>query len=296
MKELDFITYIKDRFNTKRPVVEGVGDDCAVLEYTRDKYMLLTTDMIAAGTHFTKKATPFQIGWKAMAVNISDIAAMGGVPKYALVSAGIPPEKNMRFLKGITKGIDALARKFNISIIGGDTNRAPNTVLSITLIGEVEKRCLAKRSGAKLHDLVFVTGALGEGRSKHLRFLPRLKEARILLRHFKISSMIDLSDGLSMDLNRLARASSVGVHIYKSLIPLSKKSAQLEEAIFLGEDFELLFTASRNESKRIIRRMGTKGDLPISLIGEVVSKRPGAWLIEEEGKRKKLKPKGYAHF
>ena len=295
MRELDFIQYITRKFRAKRPVIEGIGDDSAVLEYTRDKHMLLTTDMIVEGVHFTKRATPFEIGWKAMAVNISDIAAMGGIPKYALVSAGVPRNKSIRFLKEITGGVEAIAGKFNISVIGGDTNSSPNVVLSVTIIGEVEKKCLVKRNGAKPRDLVFVTGAIGEGRSRHLNFMPRLKEARILVKNYKINSMIDLSDGLNLDLNRLAEASSVGVHICKSLIPLSKKSAPLKKAISLGEDFELLFTASRNESKKIIRRMGTKSDLPISLIGKVVKGR-GVHIIEEEGKRRRLEPAGYTHF
>ncbi|MFH1381258.1 MAG: AIR synthase related protein, partial [Candidatus Omnitrophota bacterium] len=118
MKELKFIDYITRKFHTKRPVIKGIGDDCAVLEYTKDKYMLLACDMIIEGTHFTKNTHPYQIGYKSMAVNISDIAAMGGIPKYALVSAGIPKKKNTKFLKEITRGIEALAKKFDISIIG----------------------------------------------------------------------------------------------------------------------------------------------------------------------------------
>ena len=296
MKELDFIKYISREFKTRKPIVKGIGDDAAVMSYTKKKHLLFTTDMIIEGTHFTRNASPVQIGHKAMAVNISDIAAMGGVPKYALISIGLPKSKCMRFLKDVTKGVKAICKKFDISIIGGDTNNSAKVVLNVTLIGEVEKKCLVTRSGAKKGDLVFVTGALGEGKAKHLKFTPRFKEARILVKNFKINSMIDLSDGLAMDLNRLARASNVGACIYKSLIPLSEKSAPLNKAISEGEDFELLFTASINESRKIIKRMGKKEDLPITLIGEIMDKCFDVKIIEEDGRSKPLRPKGFAHL
>lgn len=296
MEELKFINYITKKFKTKKPVIKGIGDDCAVIDYSISKYLLLACDMIVEGTHFTKKAKPYDIGWKAMAINISDIAAMGGIPKYALVSVGIPKKKGLGYLKEITKGVEVICRKFNISVIGGDTNSSDVTVLNVTLIGEVEKKNLITRSGAKVGDLIFVTGVLGEGKRKHLNFLPRLKEARILAKNYKISSMIDLSDGLSLDLNRLTRASKVGACIYKSLIPLSEKSEPLKKALTAGEDFELLFTASIGESKKIIKRMGDKEDLPISLIGEVMNKRFGVKLIEEEGRATRLAPAGYHHL
>ncbi|NQU95992.1 MAG: thiamine-monophosphate kinase [Candidatus Omnitrophica bacterium] len=296
MRELEFIRYITRKFKTKSPVVFGIGDDCAVIKHTKDKFLLLTCDMIVERTHFTSKTRAFEIGWKAMAVNISDIASMGGIPKYALVAAAVPRGKNVRFLKEIIRGVEKISKKFNISIIGGDTNSSERIVLSVTLIGEAEKKYLTKRDGAKPGDLIFVTGALGEGKSKHLNFLPRLSESRKLVKNFKINSMIDLSDGLAMDLNRLAVASNVGACVYKSLIPLSKKSEPLEKSIFAGEDFELLFTASIAESRKIIKRMGEKDSLPITLIGEIVKKPLGVGLIGDNGKLTPLKPKGYAHF
>ncbi|UCD54650.1 MAG: thiamine-monophosphate kinase [Candidatus Omnitrophota bacterium] len=296
MKELEFIRYISKKFKAGKPVVKGIGDDCAILDYTKTRYMLLTCDMIIEGTHFSGKATPFQIGWKAVAVNISDIAAMGGIPRYILVSAGIPRNKGAKFLKEIIKGIETISRRFNILLIGGDTNVSRETVINVTLIGEVEKKCVITRDGARRGDLIFVTGCLGEGRVKHLNFLPRLKEARILAKDFKLNSMIDLSDGLAMDLNRLTEAAKVGARVYKSLIPLSDASEPLDKAILAGEDFELLFTAPIGESKKLIKRMGRREDLPITLIGEIVDRRFGVQLIQEEGKIKPLKPKGFAHL
>jgi thiamine-monophosphate kinase len=296
MKELEFIQYLARKFKAARPVIKGIGDDCAILEHTKTGYMLLTSDMIIEGTHFSGKAGPFGIGWKAMAVNISDIASMGGIPKYALVSAGVPPDKGTKFLKEITRGIEAISRKFNIRIIGGDTNASKKTVLNVTLIGEVEKRFIARRDGAKAGDLIFVTGCLGEGKAKHLKFLPRVKEARVLVKNFRINSMIDLSDGLAMDLNRLADASRVGACVYKSLIPLADGSEPGDSAISAGEDFELLFTASLRESKRIIKRMGEREGLPVTLIGEVVKKAFGVQIVGEEGKLTPLKAEGFRHL
>jgi len=296
MNELKFIKYITKRFSAKKPVIKGIGDDCAVLEYTKTKYMLFTTDMIIEGTHFSKNAPPYKIGWKSMAVNISDVAAMGGLPKYALVSCGIPKNKSVRFLRDMIKGIAKICKKFNIQVIGGDTNASGKVTVNVTLAGEVEKKCLITRSGARTGDLAFVTGALGEGRRKHMHFLPRLREARILAKNFKINSMIDLSDGLAMDLARLTEASKKGARIYKSLIPLSEKSEPIDRSIYSGEDFELLFTASKPESKKIIKRMGKKEDLPVTLIGEILDKRFGVKLVEDDGKARQLKPKGFAHL
>jgi len=303
MKELEFVRRIAHKFKVKKPVIHGIGDDCAVLQYTKEKYMLLTCDMIIEGTHFTKKTSPYRIGWKAMAVNISDIASMGGVAKYALVSAGVPRGKGVKFLKEIVNGADAISKKFGVKIIGGDTNASDKTVLNVTLLGEVEKKYLATRSGAKIGDLIFVTGTLGDGETRHLDFLPRIKEARALVTNFKISSMIDLSDGLAMDLNRVAEASNVGARIYRSLIPLAENAppprkipprmTQIDEFFSRGEDFELLFTASPRESKKIIEQIGEKNNLPVTMIGEVVKKRSGVKLVEENGRVKPLKPVGF---
>ena len=294
MKEIEFIKYITKKFRVKPPIVKGIGDDCAVMSYGKNNYLLLTTDMIIEGTHFSKKTSGFLIGRKAMAVNISDIAAMGGTPKYALISAGVPRTKGVKFLKELLKGIESISRSFGVAIIGGDTNSSQKTVISITLLGEVEKKYLIKREGAKIGDFIFVTGVLGEGDKKHLSFLPRVREARMLVKNFKINSMIDLSDGLSMDLARIAEASGVGARIYKSLIPLSGKSGSIEKAVFGGEDFELLFTAPLKESRKIAKRMGE--DLPITLIGEIVDKKLGVCLIGENGKAEVIKPKGFRHL
>ena len=169
-------------------------------------------------------------------------------------------------------------------------------VIDVALIGEIEKESLVLRSGAKEGDLIFVTGALGKGRLKNLKFMPRLKEARTIVKKFKINSMIDISDGLLIDLYRIAKASNAGVFIYKSLIPLHDKSTSFKDALEYGEDFELLFTLSLREAKKLIRYTGKYDYPPVTLIGEVVSKKKGLNFIGDEGKITKIKPKGYLHF
>lgn len=281
-----------------RSVVKGIGDDTAVIRWTKDKYLLFTCDMIVEDAHFRRKnATPFEIGWKALARNISDIAAMGGVPKYAVISAGVRAEDLLTFLEGIYKGIMAAAKKFNVNIVGGDTAKSGKLVIDISLIGEVEKKNLVLRSGAKPGDFIMVTGAIGGSqKGRHLNFTPRIAEARTLVKNFKINSMIDVSDGLVLDLWRILDASRVGARIHRSLIPISKDADSFEKAIAEGEDFELLFTMSPEEAKRFFKTKLAKMDTSVTLIGEIKDKSYGYRLVEEDGKEKKLEAKGYLHF
>ena len=166
-----------------KDVIAGIGDDAAVLKYKKNLYLLLTTDILIEDVHFNQKATPFQIGWKALAVNISDIAAMGGIPRYALVSLGLRKEIPIKFVDEIYQGIRTLAKKFDVQILGGDTVSSSKIVINIALTGEVEKSCLTLRKGAKIGDKIYVTGRLGGSiTGKHLSFIPRVKEARYLLK------------------------------------------------------------------------------------------------------------------
>jgi len=297
LKELEFIKYIKGKFRYRKPVVKGIGDDCAVVSRGKGTYGLFTADMLIEGIHFKKNTPPFFIGRKAMCVNISDIAAMGAKPEYALISVGASRKKGISYLKGISDGALAAAKKFNVSVIGGDTNASPVTVINVMMTGSVEKKNLITRSGARKGDCLFVTGVLGEGNKRHLTFTPRLREAGILARNFRISAMIDLSDGLSMDLNRLASESRVGARVYRSLIPVREYSERsIENAIYAGEDFELLFAASPRESRKIIKSISGKNGLNASLIGEVTGKSGGVRLVKEDGSSEELKPRGYSHF
>jgi len=295
MHELNFINYLKKTIKYKTDVICGIGDDAAVLKHTKNKHLLFASDMLVEGVHFSRNTKPIDIGWKAIAVNASDIAAMGGVPKYVVISAGLPERRALKVLKRILEGAKKACKKFNIQIVGGDTNKGKNLVIDVSIIGEVEKKCLTLRSGAKQGDFIFVTGELGKGKEKHLNFIPRLKEARTLVRNFKINSMIDISDGLFLDFYRIAEASRVGGVIYKSLIPLGE-GAKMKNALSGGEDFELLFTLSIKEAKRLILYMARHKYPPVTLIGEVVLKSRGLNFVGDEGRVSKIRPKGYMHF
>lgn len=296
--EIGLIDRIAKRNRLDRSVIKGIGDDAAVIKWTRNKYLLLTCDMLIEDVHFRRgTATPFQIGWKALARNISDIAAMGGVPRYAVVSAGMNPSLPVAFFDGIYEGVRSVAKRFKVNLVGGDMARSDKLVLDVSLIGEVEKKNLILRSGANPGDVIMVTGSLGGSlEGKHLNFTPRLDEARELVRNFKISSMIDVSDGLVLDLWRMLEASSAGGRIYQSLIPVSRKAHSFDKAICDGEDFELLFTMRPQDARRLLRDCHKKMKTAVTLIGEITDKIFGYRLITEDGKEKNLTAKGYLHF
>ena len=281
-----------------RSVVKGSGDDAAVVKYSRDKYLLLTCDMVIEGVHFRIRGTdPFRIGWKAMARNISDIAAMGGLPRYAMVSMAMDPNLSVAFARRLVRGMNAVSKKFGVNIVGGDVSRSKKLVIVISLTGEVRKDKVVFRSGAKTGDAILLTGSIGgSGKGKHLDFIPRVAEARQLVNRFKINSMIDVSDGLAMDLWRILKASSAGAVIYENAVPLSKEAGSFKEAISEGEDFELLFTMSAKEAKRLLSTRLKKIGTPITVIGEVTGMSSGYRLVDSEGKIKRLGPYGYAHF
>ena len=296
--EINFIKSVAKRAAADSSVVKGVGDDAAVLKWTKDKYLLFTCDMLVENVHFRlRDAKPFEIGWKALGRSISDIAAMGGVPRHAVVAIGVRPETPVKFLDNIYKGIRALADKFRINIVGGDTSRSQITVIDISLVGEVEKRNLVLRSGARTGDLILVTGAIGGSlKGKHLNFTPRLAEARRIVGNFKVNSMIDISDGLILDMWRIIDASRVGARIYKNAVPISKEADSFEKGVRDGEDFELLFTMAPKEARRFFKTALADMATPVTLIGEVVDKKYGYNIVKEDGREEKLRVEGYLHF
>jgi len=296
--EIELIRRFGASFGLDRTVKKGIGDDTAVIEWTKSKYLLFTCDMILQDVHFKlNRATPFQIGWKALARNVSDIAAMGGEPKYALISIGLDPMTPVKTADGIYKGIKAAAERFGINVVGGDTSRSRKLVIDVSLIGQVEKRNLVTRSGAKKGDAIFVTGFLGGSlKRKHLDFIPRIKDARALVKKYSISSMIDISDGLVLDLWRVLDASRVGARITESGIPLSQDAVSFERGVTDGEDFELLFTMNPGEAARLLRSARPVTDASVSLIGEVMDKAYGMRFVDDNGREKKMNAQGYLHF
>lgn len=291
--EFGLIDRIKKSIKTDFSVIKGIGDDCAVIKFDKDKYLLFTCDMVVEGIDFTDRDKPYLVGRKALAISISDISACGGLPRYALISLGIPRGTSVAALDGFYKGMISLARKYNVNIVGGDISRGRQLTLDVSMLGIVEKKYLTLRSGAQIGDVIFVTGELGGSiYGKHLKFIPRIEESRFLVKNFKLNSMIDISDGLSQDLGHILKESKVGAIIYEELIPLSKHARSLKDALYMGEDFELLFTMSNNDAKKLLAKK-IKNFKPI---GEIVDRKYSLRLIDRRGQDKIIKPKGFRHF
>jgi thiamine-monophosphate kinase len=287
---------------SRSAVAVGIGDDCAVLPSgDPGKFLLYTCDPVVEGVHYLAQTPPRQIGWKAMARNLSDIAAMGGLPRWAVVSIGLRPTTPVGYVERIYDGLRAAASKFGCQVVGGDTTHVRREqFVVVTLLGEVEKRRLTLRSGAKIGDAVFVTGTLGGSlRGKHLAFTPRVAEARWLVRHSPIHAMIDLSDGLSSDLQRLVEASGnkIGFEIQAVEVPISLAAqGRLNAALNDGEDFELLFTIDPRHATALRKQWRKKFKLPLTEIGRVVRSPGKVFLITANGRKLLLKPRGYDHF
>ena len=292
--EFGLIRKMAHRVPRLRNAILGIGDDCAVIDYTKDKYFLLTVDMLIEGVHFDlRKFGARRIGRKALAVSLSDIAAMGGMPKYCLISLGIPPNMPLKTVDDFYAGFLKLAKEYGVELIGGDTNRSQRFICDVCVVGEVEKKFLTKRGGAKIGDRIYVTGLLGGSiKGKQYDFTPRIKEARILVRNFKINSMIDISDGLASDLRHITDASNVGAAVYAENIPVAMGSS-LKGALTDGEDFELLFTMPEAVSEKLLTE---KLGVAVKMIGEITNKKAGIKVIGKNEKRQDLKALGYRHF
>lgn len=295
--ESALIERIAGKIITDASVIHGIGDDAAVLKFTKDKYLLFKTDCVVEGVHFHKNSPAYLVGRKALGRNLSDIAAMGGLPRYAVITLGISAERSVDYALGIFQGIKDLAKRFKVNLVGGDTSRARQTFVSIALLGEVEKQYLILRSTAKTGDLIFVSGALGNTLSsgKHLKFIPRIKEARFLVTRHKPSAMVDISDGLVKDLSRTLERSRKGAFIYEELLPLAK-GANLKSALYEGEDYELLFTLPGNRAARMVRLLKKERRFFFTCIGEIVDKQCGLVLFDRALRPRRIKEKGFEHF
>jgi len=309
MNEFELISKLTKSLPTNENVVTGAGDDCAVLDLGAiDKLILFKTDAVVEGIHFTKETQPEKIGRKALARCLSDIAAMAGTPVAALVTVALPENFDAKFIGGIYDGLNALAEKNCVAIVGGETTTNPGRILiSIALLGTVPRGKQILRSGAKAGDAVFVTGELGGSLAeKHLEFEPRLAEARWLAEHASIHSMIDLSDGLAGDLPHILEASGVGAELLKSSIPISRQAklaarkSSSAKPTFLaamtdGEDFELLFTVAAKSAVKLLDSWKKQfPKLKLSCIGKIVA--GDGVLIRDKGGSHKLNAHGYVHF
>jgi len=289
-------TRLRDHRGKRWRVQVAIGDDAAVLHGPAGQRFLFASDMLVEGVHFRRRTVPPRwIGWKALACNVSDIAAMGGLPLAAVVSLGIPPKTPIRFVDELYHGLASCAHRFNCPVVGGDTVRSPRVVIDVAILGTVESRHLTLRSGARVGDAVFVTGRLGGSlrSGRHARLTPRLREAQELVRRVKVHAMMDLSDGLASDLWQMSRASRVVLRVRRAAIPVSLVAGSIEHALMDGEDFELLFTVAQRDAPRVPRRLGA---CPVTLIGQVVSHGVRVEQEDTKGWIRPLVPIGFKHF
>jgi thiamine-monophosphate kinase len=309
MNEFELIARLTRSLPANESVVAGAGDDCAVLDLRLpDRLLLFKTDAVVEGIHFEKKTPPEKIGHKALGRCLSDIAAMAGTPVAALVTLALPREFDPDFIKTIYDGMNALARKYNVAIAGGETTTNPERLLiSIALLGSVPRDKAVLRSGAQAGDAIFVTGELGGALAgKHLEFEPRLAEASWLAQNFSIHAMLDISDGLAGDLRHLLKASRVGAELLATSIPVSgavKHTSRPETsgktpllaALTDGEDFELLFTVAARDAVPLLDAWKMQfPELRLTCIGKIIAGE-GIHLRDKQGVRT-LKAKGYEHF
>ena len=235
-----------------RQVVVGPGDDCAAVRVPGAKYLLLLkTDCIVQGVHYLPTHDPVRVGWKALCRAVSDIAAMGGEPQYALVNIFSPRDASLAYWLGFYQGLSRAARRFGLGIVGGETSSAPLAAVSLSLVGRVEPNRLLTRSGGRPGDRLFVTGTLGGSiAGHHLDFIPRVPEGRWLSAHGSVRAMMDLSDGLAADLPRLAQASRCGFELNPAAVP-RRRGCTIGQALSDGEDYELLLAVSPRQAEKL---------------------------------------------
>lgn len=303
-------------------VLVGIGDDAAAFRTPGGKFMLTTCDMLVEGQHFLLEwIRPEQLGHKALAVSLSDIAAMGGAPRYALVSVGWPAQMDLEYAEGIYRGMGDLAASSGVSMIGGDTVSAPQLILDVMVIGEMETKPIT-RSGAVPGHVFAVTGSLGAAAAglallksgsavqdhvllqAHLMPQPRIREAALLLEAGPPSAMIDISDGLASEIHHICENSGVGAAIKLEDIPVTDKTmglaktlkaSALDWALYGGEDYELLVTLSEQQAATVKNKLAGIGT-EFHVIGKVTAKDEGIKLVRKDGSAERINKKGYDHF
>lgn len=299
--EFGYIDWLRRRLPADRRVPVGIGDDAALVQFTGGR-CLVTTDMLMEGVDFTfDSATPQQIGYKSLAVNLSDLAAMAAIPVAAVVAVALPRQHGFELGQGIQDGLQALAAEFDLALAGGDTNTWDGPlVLSITAFGEPTGTGPVLRSGARPGDWVLATGTFGGSiAGRHLDFTPRVREALVLHARCSLHAMIDVSDGLSADLGHILEESNVGAILDEQAIPISDAAAglsdnrtPLEHALTDGEDFELLLTVAPDEAATLLAcpPFATR----LTRIGEIVS-GSGLKLRTAAGDLRDIPARGWVH-
>ncbi len=322
--ELSALRLIKERFHkVSKTITIGIGDDAAAVKINPENLLLATIDSQVEDVHFLKGHISAKLlGRKSIAVSVSDIGAMGGIPKFFLASLGFSKDEDEAFLLELLDGFEVGEEEFNLKLIGGNLSSSQKLFLDITVLGEVEPHLMVKRSGARPGDIIYVSGTVGDSalglkvlqseiKNEQSGFLiskqnspqPRLKLGRELARKGVVTSMIDISDGLILDLERITVEQGVGAEIWIERVPLSLdyRAKVLEFTTDLydlalsgGEDYELLFT-SPQEKREEIKEISEKANIKITEIGHATN-NPPVRVLDVTGKETKVTRKGFIHF
>jgi thiamine-monophosphate kinase len=305
--------------NSWQRLLIGIGDDAAVWK-SDGVLQLATTDSLVQDTHFDLKTVTWEeLGWKAIAINLSDIAAMGGIPDYVLISLAVRGDLDTDDIAQLYQGMAMISSQFGVAIVGGNIAAADKIAVNVTVLGHLESASMLTRSAAVVGDQIAITGYTGLSaaglkmlkqnlkfdaettrlfRDAHLRPLPRIDEGQILL-HRAVKCAIDISDGLIADLNHICEQSNVSARIRQDALPVHPslkanfKSDYMQLILSGGEDYELLFTASTLVMPRLKKTM----PCPITIIGEITGGKPGqVELIDEKGKAVPWQKAGWEHF
>ncbi len=304
--ESELISWLRRRLPPHPLLRLGPGDDAAVLRMAGVDECAVTVDLLSDGVDFRlAEIDPRRAGRKALAVNLSDLAAMAARPLAAVVSVCLPRPGGYELAKALVEGMLPLAEKYDVAIAGGDTNSWEGPlVISVTLLGTITERGPLRRDGARLGDRILVTGALGGSiLGRHLDFEPRVREALLLNEQYRIHAGTDISDGLSLDLSHLADASGCGAVLHTTNVPVHDDARRLarerndgptplDRALSDGEDFELILAVPPADAEAILAEQPL--DVPLTDIGEFVAE-PGLWQVDARGARRELVPRGWEH-
>ncbi len=311
----------------EKGIIKAIGDDCAVYEKEGSFAGLLTTDMLVENVHFLRdKISPFDLGYKAMAVNLSDIAAMGGKPLNAFLSIAVPETITIEFLDALYEGMMSLGRKFKVNVLGGDTTGSKrDLVLNIALTGEAERSRVMYRSGARPGDRIYVNGFLGESAAgldillrggtweepvkkhlinAHIRPGVCIEEGIFLAGTGDVTACIDVSDGLSSDLAHICRQSGSGALLYEKSLPVSEElkafartagKNPVDIVLSGGEDYKLLFTVRENAARDLEKSFQERFGYPLFRLGEMRKGRD-IGIKDESGMERQVLTTGWDHF
>jgi len=311
-----------------REIVIGPGDDCAAVAVEPDRLLLLTCDALVEGRHFTRGTLDAEaLGRRLAAVNLSDIAAMGGEPRHAVLSLVLPPDAAEAWAEGLVRGAAAELGDFGAWLVGGNlASTAGGIVVDLTLCGAVERKRVLRRSGARVGDVLLVTGQLGasaigqrllatgnrtlaerypDAVSAHLRPRPRVREGRAIALAGGATAMIDVSDGLASDLLHLCHESGVGAEIEIAALPIASATREAARELGLsveplvlggGEDYELLLTAPEAAADALGRRVRETTGTPLTRVGRITEAAAGASWLDAAGRRSPLTASGWDHF